>query len=109
MPCSSRPPNSWAPRAEPKTDYTRASVSESWQVFKIDELDSIVFTCPECGTQSVFVMSGDPAGKTERHCPGCNKTIPRAGEILYLYRALCATVKSAAENEKLSVTFRARA
>jgi len=52
-------------------------------------------------------MEGDPAGTTQRQCPGCNQVIPRAGEILHLYRSLGAAVKSAS-NDKLSVTLRAK-
>jgi hypothetical protein len=83
-------------------------VSETWSVFRFEELDAIVFECPECRTESVFRTGGDPAGETERHCPGCNRRIPRAGEILRLYRQLYAAIGSAIEHEKVTITLRAK-
>ena len=82
-------------------------MSETWHIFGLDELDSISFECPGCHTKSVFGES-DALGQTERQCPGCNKPIPRAGEILHLYRSLLNATKSAAEHEHLTVKIRAK-
>jgi len=82
-------------------------VSEHWHIFAVNELNAIAFECPTCHTLSTFSASGDPAGKTERQCPGCNRVIPRAGAILHLFRTLHENARSAAEDERVNVTLRA--
>lgn len=83
-------------------------VSETWEVFTVGELQSIAFECPNCHTVSAFPAAGDPAGRTERQCPGCNKPIPRAGGILHLYRSLQEHARAAADEEKVVITLRAK-
>ncbi|HLG97136.1 MAG TPA: hypothetical protein VKX49_12560 [Bryobacteraceae bacterium] len=60
-------------------------MSETWQVFRLAELDSISFECPNCKTVVTFSGHGQIVTQAERNCPGCNKEIPGAGEILGLY------------------------
>ncbi|MEO8051012.1 MAG: hypothetical protein ABI833_11400 [Acidobacteriota bacterium] len=57
-------------------------MSETWQVFRIEELDTISFECPTCHTDVSFKATNGIANQDDRLCPGCNKTIPDAGRIL---------------------------
>lgn len=83
-------------------------MSETWHVFRIDELDGISFDCPSCHIETIFHADGDLVGRTERQCPGCNRPIPRAGAILHLFRTLCHDAQSAATDDKVVITLRCK-
>lgn len=82
-------------------------MSENWLVFKLEELDTIAFECPNCKTRVLFSAKGDGIGDLARTCPGCNKEIPGAGSLLNRYRNLYR--EGTSENGlKTEVTLRAR-
>ncbi|MGO9255332.1 MAG: hypothetical protein ACLQU1_03380 [Bryobacteraceae bacterium] len=61
-------------------------MSETWYVFKLEELDTISFECPNCKSVITFAAEGEIVGLPERMCPACNKLIPDAGGLLTIYR-----------------------
>jgi hypothetical protein len=61
-------------------------MSESWQTFRIEELDTIVFACPQCKTEITFKAGADILSRQERPCPGCNREMPDVGLLLSMYR-----------------------
>lgn len=63
-------------------------MSETWQVFRLEELDTISFECPNCKSVVTFHAEGEIVGQAQRMCPGCNKEIPDAGSLLSTYRQL---------------------
>ncbi len=81
-------------------------MSENWQVFKPEELDTISFMCPNCKTVMVFPASGEVAGR-QRNCPGCNKEIPGAGELLRLYAAFHREATKE-QHQQIAVSLRTR-
>lgn len=70
-------------------------MSEKWQSFKLGELASISFECPNCKTQVVFGAEGEIISQPERMCSGCNKELPNVGTLLSLYRRFYQEGKSA--------------
>jgi hypothetical protein len=69
-------------------------MSETWHVFKLEELATITFECPECHTQLTFDAEADIINRQDRACPGCNKTLPDVGALLSLYRQFYEKGKS---------------
>jgi hypothetical protein len=63
-------------------------MSETWQVFRLEELAAISFECPSCQTQITFGAEADIISGQERMCPGCNKAILEVGALLSMYRQL---------------------
>jgi hypothetical protein len=77
-------------------------MSETWHVFKLEELDTISFDCPNCKTQITFGAQGEIITQAQRMCPGCNKEVPDAGSLLSIYRQFF-------QQGKTKVTLKAKA
>lgn len=71
-------------------------MSETWQVYSLEELDTITFECPRCKTSVTFSVKEEivTRSRAERMCAGCNNEIPDAGTLLNLYRTLYVNGKS---------------
>ena len=82
-------------------------MSETWHVFKLEELDSISIECPICNTRVVFPANLNIASGKERKCCGCNNDIPGADALLKLYREFYQEGMRP-ENLKINATLRVR-
>jgi hypothetical protein len=85
------------------------AMSETYELFRLGELDTISFTCPACSTEILFKLNTPTTFGVPCSCPTCRVSYVEIGQILAKYRDLFNATSKLTETIRLRVKLGAAA